>query len=279
MPVSKSVQNQLEKLAKMLQEQPAAAAAAPPTSSKNDMAVILQEEALEAMNEAAKPPMRGGCGSSCGSCAKNGEMLIKIVHMLEKLQEDLIRREEEAITRAERLERADQTVKVLSQAAVVDEPAAAPMPPQLPPAPPAPPKPAFTVTEVPAAATTNQPQPPQQQPLAAVVVPTTFEEVARGVSDVPTLCRMLNDQWRERTKALYSAEQLAAEPTEPPCAMDVFRDKTAELAQEPPQSKQEFIERLRLVLKQTAPGIIATTAAPEHAHARMVEMWGPEWCC
>lgn len=264
MALSKSVQNQLEKLAKMLQEQqPAAAAAAPPTSSKNDMAVILQEDALEAMNEAAEAatakPMRGSCGSSCGSCAKNGEMLIKVVHMLEKMQEDLIRREEEAITRAERLERADQTVKVLTQAAVSDEPAAAA---------PVQPRPAFTVTEVPAAAAA-----------AVALVPTTFEEVTRGVADVPTLCRMLNDQWRERTKALYSAEQLAAEPTEPPCAMDVFRDKTAELAQEPPQSKQEFIERLRLVLKQTAPGIIATTAAPEHAHARMVEMWGVEWCC
>jgi hypothetical protein len=276
---SQQIQKQLEKLTKMLQD--GGGGVDKSTAAKDDIAIILQEDAAAPTAAAAADAELPMC-----NCSKNTELLQKLCKEVRRIHELLEKIEErkpeveDLASRAERLARADAALAVFANTATAQEvplaealvaPAACAVPEPMT-APPAPPQPAFVVREAAPAV------PAAMAPMASGT--TTFEEVSRTVAegDVETLRRMLNDTWRERTKSLYSPEQLAEEPTEPPSAMDVFRDSTAELAQDlNVTSKHEFLDRLRLILKQTAPGILASLPQNPHAYAVMRDLWGPEW--
>jgi len=274
---SQQIQKQLEKLTKMLQD---GGGAGKSTAAKDDIAIILQEDAAAPTAAAAADAELPMC-----NCSKNTELLQKLCKEVRRIHELLEKIEErkpeveDLASRAERLARADAALAVFANTATAQEVplaealVAAAEPAAAAPAPP--PQPAFVVRDAAPAA------PAAPAAMAAMASgTTTFEEVSRTVAegDVETLRRMLNDTWRERTKSLYSPEQLAEEPTEPPSAMDVFRDSTAELAQDlNVTSKHEFLDRLRLILKQTAPGILASLPQNPHAYAVMRDLWGPEW--
>lgn len=290
-----SIQRQLEKLAQMLASEKDTKAAGKTKAAveRDDMSVILQEDAAAAALVAESAP------SDC-NCSKNTQLLEKLAKEVRRIHELLERIEErkpeieDLASRAERLARADAALAAIANTATVNEVPLTEalveqmMQPQLMVAPPpmvlpqaSAPQPAFVVTE-----SALQQQAPQ--PLAAGLPHpsvgggggTTFEESTRVVAegDVATLQQMLETTWRERTKHLYSEQRLAEEPQEPPSAMDVFRDATAELAQDPNvRTKSEFLDRLRLIVKQTAPGILSTLPENPHAHHTMLELWGAEW--
>jgi len=270
-----SLKKQLDKLAMSLKNNKTGNSTNDDDDKTSDkLAVILREEIKAGNNDSDDDNSinNGNSSKGCSTCRHSNELLTTLMQKISDMNAKLDALlpppiSEQQAAQAQLAAQAEMAVEAAIAVAAAPSIIHATQ------------HPAFVVTESQQAA----PQAVALAPQAVVLAPraTTFEQVAqaRNIQDITILRRMLNDTWREHTKNIYSAQRLAEEPTDPPSAMDVFRDRTAELAADDSVvvDRHAFMTHLRGIVKFTAAGIVA--AVPENPNARldMLEMWGAEW--